>query len=149
MRENVRPEEREIIPVRMLQAVGALLLITLLVVFYARLSDMPLLGVPKYSPVVKAVELNFVEKQDGSIIILDATGEKMVSSSEGPNGFISVVYNGLSYERKKKGIVGIFPVKLVQHKDGRLTIVDDVTSWDMHLNSFGAKNTEVFGKLLR
>ena len=41
MREDTSIQEKELIPIRLVQAVGALLLVTLLVVGYARLSDMP------------------------------------------------------------------------------------------------------------
>ena len=148
MRHNAKTQEKEVIPIRLLQAVGALLLFTLLVVGYARLSDMPLLGVPDASPVVKEVVLDFQKKEDGSVIILNDKGIELINSKVGPNGFISVVYDGFSYERKKKNINENAPVKLVQHEDGRLTIVDESSSWDMHLNSFGAMNVAVFGRLI-
>ncbi len=148
MREDVPLEGKEIIPTRLLQAVGALLLVTLVVVVYARLSDMPLLGVPEPSPVIKEMTLDFQKKEDGSIVILDEKGVEIIDSQVGPNGFVSVVYNGFSYERKKKNVRTNAPIRLVLHQDGRLTIVDDLTSWDMHLNSFGAMNAAVFGRLI-
>ena len=148
MKENASTKEKEVIPIRLLQAVGALLLFTLLVVGYSRLSDMPLLGVPDESPVVKELVLDFQKKEDGSIVILNEEGIEMINSKVGSNGFISVVHDGFTYERKKKNIRGNTPVKLVLHEDGRLTIVDEASSWDMHLNSFGAMNVAVFGQLI-
>ena len=148
MRENTNTKEKEVIPIRLLQAVGALLLFTLLVVGYSRLSDMPLLGVPDASPVVKELVLDFEKKEDGSIVILNEEGIEMINSKVGSKGFISVVHDGFSYERKKKNIMANTPVKLVLHEDGRLTIVDESSSWDMHLNSFGAMNVAVFGQLI-
>ena len=148
MKENANTQEKEVIPIRLLQAVGALLLFTLLVVGYSRLSDMPLLGVPDASPVVKELVLDFQKKEDGSIVILNEEGIEMINSKVGSNGFISVVHDGFSYERKKKNIRGNTPVKLVLHEDGRLTIVDESSSRDMHLNSFGAMNVAVFGQLI-
>ena len=148
MKENANTKEKEVIPIRLLQAVGALLLFTLLVVGYSRLSDMPLLGVPDESPVVKELVLDFQKKEDGSIVILNEEGIEMINSKVGSNGFISVVHDGFTYERKKKNIRGNTPVQLVLHEDGRLTIVDESSSWDMHLNSFGAMNVAVFGQLI-
>ena len=78
MREDVPLEGKEIIPTRLLQAVGALLLVTLVVVVYARLSDMPLLGVPEPSPVIKEMTLDFQKKEDGSIVILDEKGVEII-----------------------------------------------------------------------
>ena len=113
MTENSETEQKEIIPIRLLQAIGALLLFTLLIVAYARLSDMPLLGVPKASPVLREIILDFQKKNDGSIVILDESGNELINSKVGSNGFISVVYDGLSYERKKKNVSKNGPVKLV------------------------------------
>ena len=52
-------------------------------------------------------------------------------------------------ERKKKKIETNNPLKLVHYEDGRLTIIDEVSAWDMHLNSFGAMNASVFKKLIK
>ena len=57
MREDTSIHEKELIPIRLVQAVGALLLVTLLMVGYARLSDMPLIGTPKQAPVVSQTTL--------------------------------------------------------------------------------------------
>ena len=148
MREDTSIQEKELIPIRLVQAVGALLLVTLLMVGYARLSDMPLIGTPKQAPVVSQTTLEFVKKENGSVSIYNNDGVEIINSRAGPYGFIVVVYNGFMSERKKKKINTNDPLKLVQYGDGRLTIMDDSTSWDMHLNSFGAMNAAVFKKLM-
>ena len=148
MRENTRIHEKEVIPIRLVQAVGALLLVTLLMVGYAKLSNMPLIGTPKEASVVNEITLEFVKQGNGSVSIYDNKGLEIINSRSGPYGFIVVVYNGFMSERKKKKINTNDPLKLVQYVDGRLTIVDDSSSWDMHLNSFGAMNAEVFKKLM-
>ena len=148
MRENTRIHEKEVIPIRLVQAVGALLLVTLLMVGYAKLSNMPLIGTPKEASVVNEITLEFVKQGNGSVSIYDNKGQEIINSRSGPYGFIVVVYNGFMSERKKKKINTNDPLKLVQYEDGRLTIVDDSSSWDMHLNSFGAMNAEVFKNLM-
>ena len=148
MRENTRIHEKEVIPIRLVQAVGALLLVTLLMVGYAKLSNMPLIGTPKEASVANEITLEFVKQGNGSVSIYDNKGQEIINSRSGPYGFIVVVYNGFMSERKKKKINTNDPLKLVQYVDGRLTIVDDSSSWDMHLNSFGAMNAEVFKKLM-
>ena len=149
MRENTRIHEKEVIPIRLVQAVGALLLVTLLMVGYAKLSNMPLIGTPKEASVVNEITLEFVKQGNGSVSIYDNKGQEIINSRSGPYGFIVVVYNGFMSERKKKKINTNDPLKLVQYEDGRLTIVDDSSSWDMHLNSFGAMNAAVFKKLMK
>jgi hypothetical protein len=52
-------------------------------------------------------------------------------------------------ERKKKKIDINNPLKLIQYEDGRLTIVDESSSWDIHLNSFGSMNAAVFKELIK
>ena len=148
MRENTRIHEKEVIPIRLVQAVGALLLVTLLMVGYAKLSNMPLIGTPKEASVVNEITLEFVKQGNGSVSIYDNKGQEIINSRSGPYGFIVVVYNGFMSERKKKKINTNDPLKLVQYDDGRLTILDVSSSWDMHLNSFGAMNAEVFKNLM-
>ena len=91
----------------------------------------------------------FVKKENGSVSIYNNKGEEIINSRGGPYGFIVVVYNGFMSERKKKKIETNNPLKLVHYEDGRLTIIDEVSSWDMHLNSFGAMNASVFKKLIK
>ena len=148
MKENTRIHEKEVIPIRLVQAVGALLLVTLLMVGYAKFSNMPLIGTPKKASVVNEITLEFVKQGNGSVSIYDNKGQEIINSRSGPYGFIVVVYNGFMSERKKKKIETNNPLKLIHFEDGRLTIVDDSSSWDMHLNSFGAMNAEVFKKLM-
>ena len=149
MRENTGTHEKEVIPIRLVQAVGALLLVTLLMVGYARLSDMPLIGTPKQDPVVSETSLEFIKQKNGSVSIFNHNGQEVINSRAGPYGFIVVVYNGFMSERKKKEIVINNPLKLIQYEDGRLTIVDESSSWDMHLNSFGSMNAAVFKELIK
>ena len=68
MRDDTSINEKELIPIRLVQAVGALLLVTLLMVGYARLSDMPLIGTPKQVPVVSQTTLEFVKQDNGNCI---------------------------------------------------------------------------------
>ena len=144
MREDTSIQEKELIPIRLVQAVGALLLVTLLMVGYARLSDMPLIGTPKQVPVVSETSLEFIKQKNWSVSIFNNNGQEVINSRGCPYGFIVVVYNGFMSERKKKKIETNNPLKLVHYEDGRLTIIDEVSSWDMHLNSFGAMNASVF-----
>ena len=74
---------------------------------------------------------------------------EIINSRAGPYGFIVVVYNGFMSERKKKKIDFNNPLKLIQYEDGRLTILDESSSWDMHLNSFGSMNPAVFKELIK
>ena len=149
MRENTGTHEKEVIPIRLVQAVGALLLVTLLMVGYARLSDMPLIGTPNQVPVVSETSLEFIKQKNGSVSIFNKNGQEVINSRAGPYGFIVVVYNGFMSERKKKKIDINNPLKLIQYEDGRLTIVDESSSWDMHLNSFGSMNAAVFKELIK
>ena len=110
---------------------------------------MPLIGTPKQAPVVSQTTLEFVKKENGSVSIYNNDGVEIINSRAGPYGFIVVVYNGFMSERKKKKIETNNPLKLVHYEDGRLTIIDEVSSWDMHLNSFGAMNASVFKKLIK
>ena len=80
MRDDTSIHEKELIPIRLVQAVGALLLVTLLMVGYARLSDMPLIGTPKQVPVVSQTTLEFVKQDNGSVSIYNDDGVEIINS---------------------------------------------------------------------
>jgi putative photosynthetic complex assembly protein len=144
---EVENEKPTVIPTRLIQAVGALLLICLTIVAYARITDMPLLGIPEPSPIEMETLLRFQAYEGSRVVVYNQENKALVDSSVGPNGFVQVVYKGFSYERKKKNVSNSKPVRLVLYEDGRLAVVDDSTSWSLQLGSFGSKNAAVFGDL--
>jgi putative photosynthetic complex assembly protein len=120
----------------------------LLLVAFAKIKDLPMVGVPPKADVAAERTLKFVAKDSLHISVLDLNDNLLAKSSENSNGFLGVVYSAFERERIKKRVYTNNPLRLVNFVNGRLVLIDDVTGLEIQLSSFGEKNAEVFGKLL-
>ncbi|MBC7770030.1 MAG: hypothetical protein H7124_14705 [Phycisphaerales bacterium] len=94
-------------------------------------------------------DLTFADAPDGSVQVLDATGEQIVLVLEpGTNGFIRGVLRGMARARRARGIDQAPPFRLAEWPDGRLSLEDTATGQRIELNSFGADNRAAFARLL-
>jgi putative photosynthetic complex assembly protein len=134
-------------PKRFLQFLGLLVLTVLLSVFIFRIMDFPLVGTSPTAEVVEEIELKFVERNRFDVVVLDKYGRFLAESTDGSNGFLGVVYNAVKRERIKRRVVAENFLRLVQYKNGRISVIDDTTGLEIQVNSFGVKNLEVFGLL--
>ena len=137
----------EIMPKRFLQFLGLLVLTVLLSVFIFRIMDFPLVGTSPTAEVAEEIELKFVERNRFDVVVLDKYGRFLAESTDGSNGFLGVVYNAVKRERIKRRVVAENFLRLVQYKNGRISVIDDTTGLEIQVNSFGVKNLEVFGLL--
>lgn len=105
-------------------------------------------SVPKSTPVVER-ELRFIDKSDGSILVLAAPQNTDVATlPPGTSGFVRVVMRGLARHRKLRGVGDAVPFRLTQWRDGRLSIFDPVTGKIVYLGAFGKPNRQAFARLL-
>jgi putative photosynthetic complex assembly protein len=81
-----------------------------------------------------------------AVKVRDASGALIVDLSHG--GFITVVQNGLETARGRSGIDAALPVRLVSYRNGRLSLEDPLTGWNVELHAFGADNEAKFSALL-
>ena len=137
----------EIMPKRFLQFLGLLVLTVLLSVFAFRIMDFPLVGTSPKAAVAQEMTLKFVERNRFDVVVLDKYGKLLAESTDGSNGFLGVVYNAVKRERIKRRVVADNLLRLVQYKNGRISVIDDATGSEIQVNSFGGKNLEVFGLL--
>ncbi|MEX5727634.1 putative photosynthetic complex assembly protein [Rhodovulum iodosum] len=142
-------DDEEMIPPVLLKAVFALVLCSLLIVAYARITDRPLsanpddsVGIDKERPIVLQGSMS------GSATVLTPEGEIIAEYAEDEGGFVAGVWRVLQRERKKHGAPLDAPIRLVRFKDGRLSLRDDATGWRAELIGFGADNAAVFARLL-
>ena len=142
-----KTKQIEIMPKRFVQGLGLLLIIVLIAVFTFRLLDYPLVGVPPKAQVSQEMVVTFVERNRFDVVVLDKYGKVLAESSDGTNGFLGVVFNAVKRERIKKRILGDNVLRIVQYKNDRIAVVDDWTGLEIQVNSFGAKNLEVFSFL--
>jgi putative photosynthetic complex assembly protein len=136
------------VPRGLLLSAGALVLASLIAVTLVRLNGVDAVQVPD-AVAVTTREFLFQDREDGSILVLDARTKKQVESvAPGSNGFLRGTMRGLARERKRQGVGADVPFQLVGRADGRLTLIDPATKRRVDLESFGPTNAAVFAKLI-
>lgn len=137
------------VPRAVLRASGVLVAVALLAVGGARLTGTPPSALPEPSVEASAREIVMARNDQGGIIVTDAeTGETIADLDMQQAGFIAGVDRALDRERMKAGLPPDLPVRLVRWQNGRLSLVDPVTDWDVELIGFGPDNEAAFARLL-
>ena len=136
--------DREFIPTRLVLAMFGLAGIALLLVSFAVLTDRPTTGQPKEAPVWKAQTMT-IEGAGNHVTIVEDTGRVLL---DGPGGFISVVLDGLERARLVARVEGNPPVTITQYENGRVSLEDPASGWQVELSSFGPGNVGTFLKML-
>jgi putative photosynthetic complex assembly protein len=93
--------------------------------------------------------LRFVDQDDGSIQVIDATTGADVHNFQGEQGFVRGTLRALVRDRRLQGLGADQPFELIAHDAGRLTLRDPATGSTIALESFGSKNIGVFARLMR
>lgn len=126
--------------------IGALLLLTLLVVGWQRYETGGVLA--QDAPAVQWERtLRFEDRPNGDIAVLDATDGREVAHFQGEQGFLRGTLRALARERQRRGMGPAAPFQLIGHVDGRVTLRDTVTGQHINLESFGPTNSAVFSQL--
>ena len=92
--------------------------------------------------------LHFKDQADGGIAIVDAPSGATIDTVHGEQGFVRGTLRAVVRERKLRGVISDAPLQLISRADGRLTLVDPVTSSRIDLESFGPTNAAVFARWL-
>lgn len=147
---NRRPEHGDKIPPVLLRGMFGLVLLSLLLVSYARITGMPPAAMPDDSVAVLAERLIVIEGQatSGAARVFTPDGTLIADFPADKGGFVAGIARVLDRERGKTGADPAAPVRLVRFADGRLSLRDDVTGWRAELIGFGASNAAVFARLL-
>lgn len=98
----------------------------------------------KDAPVLWQRELVFADTPDGQILVLNYFDSKEVARFKGEQGFLRGTLRALARERKRRGIGPEAPFRVIEHTDGRLTLLDPSTSQRIDLESFGPVNSALF-----
>jgi putative photosynthetic complex assembly protein len=147
--ERLRQRDREMIPKTLLRAMFALVLASLVIVTYARLTDRPLEALPPSGvPIAKERLIVLHGNMSGAATVLDLNGEVIADLDPTKGGFIAGVWRVLQRVRGQAQVALDAPVRLVLWQDGRLSILDDTTGWRAELTGFGADNLDAFARLL-
>jgi putative photosynthetic complex assembly protein len=147
--DRLRQRDREMIPRTLLRAMFALVVASLVIVTFARLTDRPLEATPPAGMAI-ARERSLILQGDmsGAARVFLPDGTLVADLDPTKGGFVSGIWRVLQRERSKGRVALDAPVRLVLWEDGRLSILDDTTGWRAELTGFGADNLAAFQRLL-
>lgn len=124
---------------------GALVLGTLLLVAGWRLSGAAI--TEPAAAVQWQRSLNFEDRPNGDIAVMDASTRQQIASFQGEQGFVRGTLRALARERKRRELGPDQAFELIGHVDGRLTLRDSATGAQIALESFGPTNAALFARL--
>ena len=136
------------IPPVLLRAVGALVLSSLLIATYARVTDRPLVASPPESAAVDVRVLTLGGDLSGAVRVGDADGALLFELSPEEGGFVSGIARVVARERALRRLPDEGPVQVVRHANGRISVADPLTGWSADLMGFGLDNAKAFASLL-
>jgi putative photosynthetic complex assembly protein len=145
---QMKARDREMVPRVLIVAMFGLMIASLALVTFARLTDQPLRGVPEASAVVREVPITLVGSRSDGVGVLDVYGTQIASSNDPRAGFIGVIWNAVARVRKIEGVPGNPALHVVQRENGRLAIIDPATDFSVELIGYGVDNVAAFAKLL-
>jgi len=133
-------------------AAAGLIAISLVATTAARLQHLNAPSLPAVATTeapVRMIDLQFADRPDGSVSILDkASGRQVSSLAPNSNGFVRGVMRGLVRDRKMRHIGAEAPFRLALWPDHRLTLDDTATGRQIDLDAFGDINRDAFSVLL-
>lgn len=146
---KVYADEDRMIPKVLIRAMLALVLATLAIVTFARVTDRPLVSTPPVSP-VKAEALLILDADATSGAATVRLPDGSILSELGPQegGFIAGMNRVIVRERTKNRVAQGAPILLQAFENGRMAIVDPETGWSADLMGFGESNAAAFARLL-
>jgi putative photosynthetic complex assembly protein len=143
------PAERPIFTKKPLMLCAMLVVGSLALTAFARLTGMGVLRMPM-AETVEYRDLTFKERGDGGVIVrYSGSGDLLDSLDLGKGGgFIQTVLSAMMMDRARTGTGPEAPYRLSRHSDGRLILQDPATGRRQTLDSFGSVNRDVFARLL-
>ena len=140
--------KQAMVPPVLLRAVGALVLSSLLIATYARVTDRPLVASPPESAAVDTRVLTLAGDLSGAVRVGDADGATLFTLAPEEGGFVSGIARVVSRERALRRLPDEGPVHVVRHANGRISVTDPLTGWSADLMGFGLDNARAFARLL-
>lgn len=136
------------VPRPMIVAIGSLLVASLAIATYGRLTRAPSESQLTQQD-AEFIELRFADAADGSVIVRRAdSNEEVARFGPGEGGFVRGVMRGMFRTRMQERVPREAPFRLSRQLDGRFSLSDPSTGRVVELRSFGRTNYEVFAGLL-
>jgi len=144
----MKARDKDMVPRFLVQAMFGLMLVSLALVSYARITDMPRSGTPSIDPIVAERSVTFGGDRSSGIRLYDENGVQIASSKTNKAGFIDVVWVSMSRERLVQRTDPAAPFRIVRREGGRIDVIDDSTGWQLELIGYGSDNIAAFARLL-
>ncbi len=146
---KVYSDRDTMIPRVLIRAMLALVLATLAIATFARVTDRPLVSTPPVSPVkAEAALILQADPASGAAQVYLTDGALLADLDPEEGGFIAGVHRVIHRERTKHRVALDGPILLQAFENGRMAITDPATGWSADLMGFGATNAEAFARLL-
>ena len=138
------------VPRSVLVGAGLLILATILLAWSARLTGAGRTVLPAPDAGAYTREIAFQTADDGDLKVLDVSSRRVIAAYRpGEGGFVRGSLRALRYERERRGLAfDGAPYRLVEWRNGRLTLDDPETGYHVELNAFGADNVAAYRTLL-
>lgn len=146
---KVYADEDRMIPRVLIRAMLGLVLATLAIATFARVTDRPLVSTPPVSPVKAEASLILdADASSGAAKVFLANGSLLADLDARSGGFIAGVNRVIHRERSKHRVAQGAPILLQAYENGRMAITDPETGWSADLMGFGETNAAAFARLL-
>lgn len=145
---RLRHKEDDLVPMFLVRAMFALVVVCLVLVSAARITGRPLEATPTDAPIIAERAIFLSGDTSGAARVLDANGSVLADLPGEQGGFIAGVQRVIDRERNKSGVPLDGPVLLQLREGNRLSITDPSTGWSAELMGFGATNIRSFARLL-
>ncbi|MBN2631047.1 MAG: photosynthetic complex assembly protein [Rhodobacteraceae bacterium] len=138
--------DREMIPRKLLWAMLALALSSLVLVTYSVVTGREKVGVPTPATKVSERWLVLEGKSAQAVVVRDVDGTVLLDLPHG--GFVTVIQSAMARARLVAKVEGNPPMRVVKYDNGRLVAEDPTTGWSAELYAFGGDNKAAFERLL-
>lgn len=146
---KVYSEEDRMVPKFLIRAMLALVLATLALTTFARVTDRPLVSTPPVSPIkAEAALILDADAVSGAAVVSLTDGSVLAELTPEEGGFIAGVNRVIVRERTKHRVAQGAPILLQAFENGRMAITDPETGWSADLMGFGETNSAAFARLL-
>lgn len=140
--------DKELVPLMLVRAMFGMVLIVLLLVTWARLTDQPVNYTAPTGDITHQRIIHLTGDMAGRATVTAEDGSIIAELTPEEGGFISGVWRVIDRERAKHGQAKDGPLTLVRYDNGRIALHDPSTGWSADLMGFGIDNAKAFARLL-
>jgi putative photosynthetic complex assembly protein len=138
------------VPRPILNAAAVLIGITIALAAAARIAGYGRTELPPPDAAAETRSIAFVLGERETITVVDGESRQPIATyPAGEGGFVRGSLRALGYERERRGLtLEAAPYRLVEWRNGRMTLEDPATGYHIELNAFGPGNVAAYRSLL-